>query len=129
MKTISKIEIIAALGETTKCLQQRKEDLIDRLFEIQRACEKEITEIMSYDLINIEDWGVSFLKRKYNNYMRYDGAIIDKCGGRYDGGDFNEWVPDTNYKKLIEFCEKSESILKGMQDALSEKLDELVKIG
>lgn len=125
MKTVSKIEIINALGETTKSLNQRKKNLIEKLFEIQEACEKEIKGINSYNLIDIEDWGVSFLKRKYNDYMMFDGEVIDEYGGRYDGGDYNEWVPNTNYRKLIEFCEKSTDIIKGMQDALSEELNKI----
>ena len=128
MKTVSKIEVIKALGETTKSLNQRKKDLIEKLFEIQEACEKNIKEMMSYNLINIEDWGVSFLKRKYNDYMMFDGEIIDAYGGRYDGGDYNQWVPATNYVKLVEFVEKSEDIIKGMQEELSEKLDKIESI-
>lgn len=125
MKTITKLEIIAALGETTSALSLRKKDLIDKLFEIQVASEKEILKLSKNNLIDITDWGVDFLERKFNDYMMYDGCIIDEFGGRYDGGDFNEWVPKTDYKKLVEFCEKSTVIIKGMQDELAEKLDKI----
>ena len=125
MKTISKIEIINALCKTTKALSERKSELIEELFDIQTACETEIIKLKSHGLIDITDWGVSFLECKYNNYMMYDGCIIDKYGSRYDGGDYKEWVPATDYKKLVEFCEKSQDIIKGMQDALSEELNKI----
>ena len=125
MKAITKLEIINALGETTSTLSLRKKDLLEKLFEVQYAAEKEIINLKQHGLIDVSEWGVTFLERKYNNYMMYDGCIIDQDGGRYDGGDFNEWVPATDYKKLVEFCEKSTDIIKGMQDALSEELDKI----
>lgn len=122
MKTISKKEIIVALGEKTTALNQKKDELVEELFEIQCLAEKQIKRLNSEGIIDISEWGISFLQRKYNDYMMYEGCIIDKFGGRYDGGDFNEWVPETNYKKLIEFCEKADAIIAGMQEAFEEKI-------
>lgn len=124
MKTISKLEIIKALGEKTNELKKRKEVLIEKLFDIQTEAESQIKTLQAHGLIEISDWGVSFLKRRYNDYMTYNDCVIDKSGGRYDGGDFNQWVPPTDYKMLLEFCEKSVDIIKGMQDELNEKLNQ-----
>jgi len=128
MKTISKLEIIAALGETTSALSLRKKELIDKLFEIQVEAEKEISRLKENSLINIEEWDVSYLKCRYNSYMLYDGSVIEYNKGCYDGGDYNYWVPATDYKKLVEFCEKSTEIIKGMQEELAEKLDKLEQL-
>lgn len=119
---LTKLQIIKSLGEKTTSLSLRKKDLIDKLFDIQVESEKQIKELSSTGLINIDDWGVSFLKRKYNDYLMYEGRVIDCYGGRYDGGDFNEFVPSCDYQKLLKFCENSNEIIKGMQDAVSEEL-------
>jgi hypothetical protein len=122
---ISKLEIIEALGENTTALKEKKKELIERLFEIQKASEKQIQILRKKGLIDISEWGVSFLERRYNDYMMYDREIIDQYGGRYDGGDFNEWVPPTNYEKLLEFVLKSTDIIKGMQSELADKLENI----
>jgi hypothetical protein len=60
--------------------------------------------------------------------MTYNGQVIDKFGGRYNGGDFNSWIPTTDYNALIEFVEKCPEIIEGMQEALSEVLDNVSSI-
>jgi hypothetical protein len=125
---LTKLQIIKSLGEKTTSLSLRKKDLIDKLFDVQIESEKQIKELSSTGLINIEDWGVSFLKRKYNSYLMYEGCVIDYYGGRYDGGDFNEFVPPCDYQKLLKFCENSNEIIKGMQDALAEELVRISKL-
>lgn len=121
--TITKLELINALGETTKLLKESRKALIEKLFEVQIAAEKEIIALCEQELITPEDWGVSWLKCRYNNYFCYNGKVIEESYGRYDGGDFNSWVPATDYNQLIEFVKYSQSIIKGMQSALSERID------
>ena len=128
IKAITKIQIIEALGETTTALQRRKKDLVEDLFEVQQLCEKEILSLSSHSLIDISDWGIGFCKGKYNSYMTYNGQVIDKFGGRYDGGDFNSWISATDYNALIEFVSKCDEIIKGMQAALLEILDNIAEI-
>ena len=128
MNAITKIQIIEALGETTTALSKRKKDLVESLFEVQYLCEKEILSLSSHNLIDISDWGIGFCKGKYNSYLTYNGKVIDKFGGRYDGGDFNSWIPAPDYNALIEFVEKCPEIIKGMQEALTEVLDNVSEI-
>ena len=128
MKAITKIQIIEALGETTTALSKRKDELINDLFSVQQVCEKEILELSTHNLIDISDWGVGFCKGKYNSYMTYNGHVIDKFGGKYDGGDFSSWIPAPDYNSLIEFVEKCPEIIKGMQEVLSEVLDKVSSI-
>ena len=128
MKAIKKIQIIEALGETTTALSKRKKELINDLFDVQQAAEKAIQELSVQNLIDISDWNVGFCEGKYNSYMTYNGKVIDKFGGQYDGGDFNSWIPEPDYNALIEFVENCSEIIKGMQDALSEVLDKIDEI-
>ena len=125
MRTIKKVEIIEALGETTSALKIKKEELIEDLFEVQEAAEKQILELSSYDFINLEDYGISYLKCKYNDYMMYDYKIIERSFGNYDGGDFNFYVPPTNYKKLVEFCKSADKIIREMQKEVKNKLKDI----
>jgi hypothetical protein len=128
INAITKIQIIEALGETTTALSKRKKELINELFDVQQTAEKAIIELSSHNLIDISDWGVGFCKGKYNSYMTYNGHVIDKFGGKYDGGDFNSWIPTPDYNSLIEFVEKCPEIVKDMQEALSEVLDKVSSI-
>ena len=57
--------------------------------------------------------------------MMYDYKIIERSCGNYDGGDFNSYVPPTDYRKLVEFCEKSTEIIKGMQEEIENRLKEI----
>ena len=123
----TKIQIIEALGETT-ALSKRKEELINELFDVQQTAEKAILELSSHNLIDISDWGVGFYKGKYNSYMTYNGVVIDKFGGKYDGGDFNSWIPAPDYNALIKFVERCPEIIEGMQEALSKVLDKVSSI-
>lgn len=118
--------MIEALGEKTSALRIKKAELIQDLFEIQRAAEKQILELSSRNFINLENnYGISYLKCKYNNYMMFDGEIIESSRGKYDGGDFNYYVPPTNYKKLVDFCRKSTDIIKDMQDKVEDILKDI----
>ena len=128
MNAITKIQIIEALGETTTALSKRKEELINDLFDVQQAAEKLILELSSHNLIDISKWNVGFFEGKYNSYMTYNGVVIDKFGGKYDGGDFNSWIPAPDYNALIKFVERCPEIVKGMQEALSEVLDKVSSI-
>ena len=125
MKAIKKVETIEALGETTSALKIKKAELIEDLFEVQEAAAKQISELSAYDFINLEDYGISYLKCKYNDYMMFCGKIIERSCGKYDGGDFNFYVPPTDYRKLVEFCEGSIEIIKGMQEEVDNRLKEI----
>ena len=124
---MTKLEIIDALKENTSALKLKNEELIDKLFEVQIAAEEQIKELCSYGLIEPESWNVSFMHGKYNDYIMYDGKIVDKYGGRYDGGDFNSWIPKVNYPALIKFVQNADAIIKGMQEELNKKQEELNK--
>ena len=125
MKAIKKLEIIKAIGETTSALKIKKAELIEDLFKIKYAAEKQILELSSYDFINLEDYGISYLKCKYNDYMMYDYKIIERSCGNYDGGDFNFYVPPTNYRKLVEFCKSADKIIREMQEEVKNRLKDI----
>ena len=128
MKNLKKIEIINALHVRTSALEKSKEELIDELFDLKDSIAKQLSILNNYEIIDIGDWGISYYEAKYNDYLMYNGNIIDRSYGFYDGGDFNYYVPPTNYKALIEFCLKSDSIIEEMQNAIEKILVDTKKI-
>ena len=125
METITKQQMIEALGEKTTSLSLRKNELIDKLFDIQVAAEKQIRELSELGFIDIENWGISYLRLRYNDYLLYEGELIEYSTGGYDGGDFNSPKPLTNYPKLINFVLNSVSIIESMQKELEERLNKI----
>jgi len=125
MEKITKLQIIEALSEKTIMLSERKSVLIDKLFEVQIAAGEEIKKLCQHGFIDPESWGVSWLKLRYNDYMMYDGMMIEYSTGGYDGGDFNSPKPPTCYPKLIEFVSLSTEIIESMQRELDEKLNKI----
>jgi hypothetical protein len=122
MKAIKKLEIIKALGETTSALKIKKAELIEDLFKIKYAAEKQILELSDKNFIDLSDYGISYLNDDYD-YMMFDGKLIERLSGNC--GDFNNYVPQTDFKKLVEFCEKSTEIIKGMQEEVDNRLKEI----
>lgn len=125
METITKKQMIEALNEKTSSLSLRKNELIDKLFEIQVTAEKQIKELDSFGFINMEDWGISYLRLRYNDYLLYEGELIEYSTGGYDGGDFNSPKPLTNHSKLVDFVLNSVNIIESMQKELEEKLNNI----
>jgi hypothetical protein len=123
--TVTKLEMINALGENTSALKESKKDLIEKLFDVQNEAAAQINSLCQNGLIDASEWGITYQEGKLYNYMLYNDEMITKSTGGFDCGDYNYRIAPTNYPKLVEFVLKSADIIKGMQDELQEKIEKI----
>ena len=110
----TKLELINALNEKTTALNLRKEQLLDKVFDLVKQTENQINELKKSNLIDCSKWKVQW----DNNILYYCGKCIDyTCYERFK-----------NISYVLDFCKDSNIIIEEMQKELENKLNELEEL-
>ena len=116
LQIAEKLEIAAV--KSKKCFEFY-EEIAEKTQSIAKSC----VSALEHAEIDIKQFGFSYCKGKYNDYLRYYGKMLDgwriNCGG-YDGGDFNSWIPATSPDAVFE-C--AEAIKNGLIDGVIDEIE------
>lgn len=122
LQIATNLEVLAKKSET--CFE-----LYDKILNRTQEVALSVVAALERARVSIDVFGFSYLKCKYNNYLMYEGHMLEGYtshkGGGYDGGDFNYWVPGVS-RIAIFACAKAieNGLIKDATDYIQKSIDE-----